>query len=47
MGLDATRPLSYAGHIFTKVKIPGEDEVDLDQELAAAPGIDWEKRLVE
>jgi 2,5-furandicarboxylate decarboxylase 1 len=25
MGLDATRPVKYSGHVFTKVKIPGED----------------------
>lgn len=25
MGLDATRPVNYSGHVFTKVKIPGED----------------------
>lgn len=47
MGLDATRPLSYEGHVFTKVKIPGEDEVDLDTELFASPGIDWEQVFVE
>ena len=30
MGLDATKPLVFSGHVFTKVKIPGEDAVDLD-----------------
>jgi len=30
LGLDATKPLVYEGHVFTKVKIPGEDEVNLD-----------------
>ena len=47
MGLDATRPLSYEGHVFTKVKIPGEDEVDLGAEIVASPGIDWERTLAE
>lgn len=37
MGLDATRPVKYEGHVFTKVKIPGEEHVDLDAMLA--PGI--------
>jgi 2,5-furandicarboxylate decarboxylase 1 len=39
MGLDATRPVHYEGHVFTKVKVPGEDQVDLDAVLAsdAAP----------
>lgn len=30
LGFDATKPLVYEGHVFTKIKIPGEDEVDLD-----------------
>ena len=30
-GLDATRPLHYGGLSFTKIRIPGEDEVNLDQ----------------
>ena len=29
MGLDATRPLSYPGHTFTRVRVPGEEKVDL------------------
>ncbi|MER1965982.1 UbiD family decarboxylase [Castellaniella sp. GW247-6E4] len=33
MGLDATRPVHYEGHVFTKVRIPGEQEVDLDEVL--------------
>jgi len=38
MGLDATRPVVYEGDVFTKVKIPGEDQVDLDAVLSA--GVD-------
>lgn len=30
MGLDATKPLAYEGYVFTKVKIPGEDSINLD-----------------
>ncbi|MDB5796925.1 MAG: 3-octaprenyl-4-hydroxybenzoate carboxy-lyase [Paucimonas sp.] len=26
MGMDATKPVSYQGYVFTKVKVPGEDE---------------------
>jgi 2,5-furandicarboxylate decarboxylase 1 len=33
MGFDATRPLKYEGHQFTRVRIPGEDRVDLDRVL--------------
>ncbi len=37
MGLDATRPLSYVGHTFTRVRVPGEDAVDLDKVLNPNP----------
>lgn len=41
MGLDATRPVVYREHVFTKVRIPGEDEVDLDVEIDAAARVDF------
>ena len=34
MGLDATRPVHYEGHVFTKVRIPGEQDVDLDEVIS-------------
>src|SRR5258708_13340768 len=30
MGLDATRPLTYSGHTFTRVRVPGEEKVNLE-----------------
>ena len=42
MGLDATRPLQYEGHTFTRVRVPGEESVDLARDVqpaAAAAGI--------
>ena len=30
VGFDATKPMVYEGHVFTKVKIPGEDSINLD-----------------
>jgi 2,5-furandicarboxylate decarboxylase 1 len=36
MGLDATRPVVYPAHVFTRVRIPGEDTVDLDTLVAAS-----------
>jgi 2,5-furandicarboxylate decarboxylase 1 len=30
MGLDATRPVVYPSHVFTRVRIPGQDQVDLE-----------------
>jgi 2,5-furandicarboxylate decarboxylase 1 len=35
MGLDATRPVVYPEHVFTRVRIPGQDTVDLDALVAA------------
>jgi 2,5-furandicarboxylate decarboxylase 1 len=43
MGLDATRPLEYEGHVFTKVHIPGEDKVDLDAEVDRSPKVSWQQ----
>jgi 2,5-furandicarboxylate decarboxylase 1 len=34
MGLDATRPVVYQAHVFTRVRIPGEELVDLDTLVA-------------
>lgn len=33
MGLDATRPLQFEGFVFTRVRIPGEEDIDLDEVL--------------
>ncbi len=33
LGFDATRPLRYEEHRFTRVRIPGEDTVDLERAL--------------
>jgi len=41
MGLDATKPVSYHEHVFTKVRVPGEDEVDLSKEILTDVTIDW------
>ncbi|MFM0118548.1 UbiD family decarboxylase [Paraburkholderia sp. RL18-101-BIB-B] len=35
MGLDATRPVVYPSHVFTRVRIPGQDTVNLDALIAA------------
>ena len=37
MGLDATRPLTYAGHTFTRVRIPGEETIDLAKAINSKP----------
>jgi 2,5-furandicarboxylate decarboxylase 1 len=33
MGLDATRPMNYQEHVFTRVRIPGEDTIDVQREI--------------
>jgi 2,5-furandicarboxylate decarboxylase 1 len=37
LGFDATRPLSYEEHRFTRVRIPGEESLDLEQVLQPLP----------
>jgi len=44
MGMDATRPVQYHEHVFTRVRVPGEDTLDLDDMLAADIRIDWINR---
>jgi 2,5-furandicarboxylate decarboxylase 1 len=41
MGIDATRPVVYHEHVFTKVKVPGEDTVDLAAEIRDGATVDW------
>jgi 2,5-furandicarboxylate decarboxylase 1 len=37
MGLDATRPLDADAMKFKRIRVPGEDEVDLARAVSAAP----------
>lgn len=46
MGLDATRPIAYAGHVFTKVRIPGEEEIDIAAQIVPNAVVDWETGAV-
>lgn len=41
MGLDATRPVVYPAHVFTRVRIPGEDRVDLAADVRASADVSW------
>jgi 2,5-furandicarboxylate decarboxylase 1 len=47
MGLDATKPLEYEEHVFTKVRIPGEDEVDLDAVVNPRHGLALDQMFAE
>jgi 2,5-furandicarboxylate decarboxylase 1 len=42
MGLDATRPAVYHEHVFTKVRIPGEAEIELANEVRVGVRINWQ-----
>jgi 2,5-furandicarboxylate decarboxylase 1 len=41
MGLDATRPVSYHEHVFTKVRIPGEEDIDLPSWIDTGASVDF------
>ena len=41
MGLDATKPVVYHEHVFTKVRVPGEESVDLAVEVQAGARVDF------
>lgn len=44
MGLDATKPLTAAEMVFKRIRVPGEDRVDLGK-VVAGDGQDWRNRL--
>lgn len=45
MGLDATRPLAAGEMVFKRIRVPGEEAVDLDRVIAPTPATDWRKAL--
>ena len=45
MGLDATRPLNYEGHVFTVVRVPGEEDVDVAAVENTAHGLALDRIL--
>lgn len=40
LGFDATKPVQYEGHVFTRVKIPGEDTIDVSTLISKQPPTD-------
>lgn len=44
MGLDATVPVDAPPMKFTRIRVPGQEELDLDQIVRSAP-LDWEERV--
>src|SRR5438105_5458865 len=45
MGLDATKPLAAPDMRFTRIRVPGEETLDLDRALAAVRPADWRRFL--
>ena len=44
MGLDATKPLSAAEMTFKRIRVPGEEKVDVAALLASTGRMDWRER---
>lgn len=45
MGMDATKPLDAEEMKFMRIRVPGEDRVDLDKVVDTAPSQSWRKAL--
>jgi 2,5-furandicarboxylate decarboxylase 1 len=45
MGLDATKPLDADEMKFVRIRVPGEEKVDLDKIIGPLPGESWRKAL--
>jgi 2,5-furandicarboxylate decarboxylase 1 len=41
MGMDATKPLSAAEMVFKRIRVPGEEDVDVERLLAEQGGPSW------
>jgi 2,5-furandicarboxylate decarboxylase 1 len=46
MGLDATKPLSAAEMVFKRIRVPGEDQVDLARVVRPADGKNWRDTII-
>ena len=47
MGLDATKPLAAGDMVFRRIRVPGEDKVDLGRVIATTAGAAWRAALSE
>jgi 2,5-furandicarboxylate decarboxylase 1 len=45
MGLDATKPLSASEMTFKRIRVPGEESVDLDRDIDPAALPEWRRTL--
>jgi 2,5-furandicarboxylate decarboxylase 1 len=47
MGLDATKPLGAEEMKFKRIRVPGEEQVDIARVIASVPGSSWRKAIGE
>jgi 2,5-furandicarboxylate decarboxylase 1 len=45
MGLDATKPLSAPAMTFMRIRVPGEETVDLERATAPLPAAQWRQAI--
>ena len=45
MGLDATKPLAAGEMVFKRIRVPGEETVDLERVVSPTAATDWRKAL--
>jgi 2,5-furandicarboxylate decarboxylase 1 len=45
MGLDATKPLDADEMTFKRIRVPGEEEVDLVKAIGPVPPHSWRKAI--
>jgi 2,5-furandicarboxylate decarboxylase 1 len=45
MGLDATKPLSASEMTFKRIRVPGEERVEVEQVVSRLPAMQWRKAL--
>ena len=45
MGLDATKPLDADAMRFKRIRVPGEESVDLAKAIGPLPGVAWRKAI--
>jgi 2,5-furandicarboxylate decarboxylase 1 len=45
MGMDATKPLDADEMKFKRIRIPGEDKIDLNKVISTIPSQSWREVL--
>jgi 2,5-furandicarboxylate decarboxylase 1 len=45
MGMDATKPLDAEEMKFMRIRVPGEDRIDLDKVVDTVPSQSWRTAL--